>query len=372
MNILIAESSMAVGGQELAVLLHAERLVKRGHRILLVLEPRSPIMAMAKERGLPVEPFVMRQWRLPLSILAFRRLLTRERPDIVHVNSSRDSWIAALATRMRHPHPPVIRSRHISAPLNKNATTHLLYRRLFDLVIVTGSERNRQDLIHRDGLSPDRVAAFPIGLDVEQFSPAPPRHDLRAELGIPSEHLLVGMISYLRDYKGHRYLVEAVPEVLKQHRDVTFLIVGEGPEAQNIHAQIERLGLTASVRMLGFREDLLDVFRSLDLFVIPTVEGDTIPQVLMQALAVGLPVVSTTTGSIPDVIKDGDSGVLVPPRDVAALAGGIVRLVQDASLRHAMGSRGRQRVVQTYSIDRMVDELERVYRQVMSRSGSAS
>lgn len=156
------------------------------------------------------------------------------------------------------------------------------------------------------------------------------------------------MISYLRDYKGHRYLVEAVPEVLKQHRDVTFLIVGEGPEAQNIHAQIERLGLTASVRMLGFREDLLDVFRSLDLFVIPTVEGDTIPQVLMQALAVGLPVVSTTTGSIPDVIKDGDSGVLVPPRDVAALAGGscvLCRMPRSAMRWGAVAASGSYRPI---------------------------
>ena len=372
MNILIAESSMAVGGQELAVLLHAERLVKRGHRILLVLEPRSPIMAMASERGLPVEPFVMRQWRLPLSILAFRRLLARERPDIVHVNSSRDSWIAALATRLLRPRPKVIRTRHISAPLNKNATTHLLYRRLFDMVIVTGGERNRQDLIYRDGLSPERVAAFPIGLDVEEFSPAHPRHDLRAELGIPSGHLLVGMISYLRDYKGHRYLVDAVPLVLAEQPEVTFLIVGEGPEEQNIRAQIARLGLTASVRMLGFRDDLLDVFRSLNLFVIPTVEGDTIPQVLMQALAVGLPVVSTTTGSIADVIKDGESGFLVPPRDVAALAERIVRLLRDPSLREAMGSRGRRTVVQSYSIDRMVDELQRVYRQVLGLKGPVS
>ena len=94
MNILIAESSRTVGGQELAVLLHAERLWKRGHRVRLVLEPRSPIMAMAKERALPVEPFMMQQWRLPWSILAFRRLLKQERPDIVHVNSSRDSWLA--------------------------------------------------------------------------------------------------------------------------------------------------------------------------------------------------------------------------------------------------------------------------------------
>ncbi|MDR4480000.1 MAG: glycosyltransferase family 4 protein [Nitrospira sp.] len=366
MNILIAESSTAVGGQELAVLLHAERLLKRGHRLRLVLEPRSPIMAMASERGLPVEPFVMRQWRLPLSILAFRALLKRERPDIVHVNSSRDSWIAALSTHLLTPRPKVIRTRHISAPLNNNAATHLLYRRLFDMVIVTGGERNRQDLIQRDGLAPERVAAFPIGLDVEYFSPAKPRQDIRSELGIPPGHLLVGIISYLRDYKGHRYFVEAAAKVLKQHQAVAFLIVGEGPEEQNIRGQIERLGMTADVRLLGFRDDLLDVFRSLDLFVIPTVEGDTIPQVLMQALAIGLPVVSTTTGSIPDVLADGEAGFIVPPRDPDALAERIGRLLTDPALRAAMGRRGRQTVEQSYSIDRMVDELERVYRRVIA------
>lgn len=366
MNILIAESSTAVGGQELAVLLHAERLLKRGHRLCLVLEPRSPIMAMASERGLPVEPFVMRQWRLPLSILAFRALLKRERPDIVHVNSSRDSWIAALSTRLLTPRPKVIRTRHISAPLNNNAATHLLYRRLFDMVIVTGGERNRQDLIQRDGLAPDRVAAFPIGLDVEYFSPAKPRQDIRSELGIPPGHLLVGIISYLRDYKGHRYFVEAAAKVLKQHQAVAFLIVGEGPEEQNIRGQIERLGMTADVRLLGFRDDLLDVFRSLDLFVIPTVEGDTIPQVLMQALAIGLPVVSTTTGSIPDVLAEGEAGFIVPPRDPDALAERIGRLLTDPALRAAMGRRGRQTVEQSYSINRMVDELERVYRRVIA------
>ena len=366
MNILIVESSRAVGGQELAVLLHAERLVKRGHRVRLVLEPQSPIMAMAHERELPVEPFLMQRWRMPLSILAFRRLLRRERPDIVHVNSSRDSWLAALATRLSLSRPKVVRTRHISAPLTNNWATHLLYRRLFDMVIVTGGERNRQDLIHRDGIAADRVAAFPIGLDVEHFSPAKPRKDIRAELGVPSRHLLVGIISYLRDYKGHRYFVEAAAKVLKEQQGVTFLIVGEGPEEQNLRAQIERLGLTAEVRMLGFRDDLLDVFRSLDIFVIPTVEGDTIPQVLMQALAIGLPVVSTTTGSIPDVVIDGKSGFIVAPRDVDALADRIRRLLNDPLLRKRMGESGRQRVEGSYSIDRMVEELERVYRRVIA------
>jgi glycosyltransferase involved in cell wall biosynthesis len=365
-NIFIAESSITVGGQELAVLLHAERLVRRGHHVRLILEPRSPIMATAQERRLLVEPLVMQQWRMPLAILAFRRLLTRERPDIVHVNSSRDSWIGALACRLLSPRPKIIRTRHISAPLTNNAATHFLYRRVFDMVIVTGGERTRQDLIQRDGLAPDRVAAFPIGLDVEYFSPAPPVRDLRKELGLPPQQRLVGLISYLRDYKGHSYFVEAAAKVLKQHQQVTFLIVGEGPEERNIRTQIDRLGLSHDVRMLGFREDLLEIFRSLTAFVIPTIEGDTIPQVLMQALAVGLPVVTTTTGSIPDVVKEGQSGLIVPPRDADALADRIGQLLSDPALCARLGREGRRTVEQSYSIDRMVDELERVYRRVMA------
>lgn len=367
MNILIAESSTTVGGQELAVLLHAERLVRRGHRVRLVLEPQSPIMTMARECGLAVEPMVMQQWRMPFAILAFRGLLVRDRPDLVHVNSSRDSWIATLACRLVSPRPRVIRTRHISAPLTNNAATRFLYRRLFDMVIVTGGERTRQDLIQRDGLAADRVAAFPIGLDVEYFSPARPVRDLRKELELPPDQRLVGLISYLRDYKGHAYFVEAAARVLKQHQRVTFLIVGEGPEERNIRAQIERLGLTSDVRMLGFRDDLLDIFRSLTMFVIPTIEGDTIPQVLMQALAIGLPVISTTTGSIPDVVKDGESGLIVPPRNADALADRIGRLLSDPALCEKLGREGRRTVERSYSIDRMVDELERVYRCVVAQ-----
>jgi glycosyltransferase involved in cell wall biosynthesis len=365
-NILVAESSTTVGGQEHAVLLHAERLLKRGHHLQLVLEPDSPICRMAMERRLPVRPLGMQRWRYPLAIARFRRLLYRERPAILHVNSSRDSWIGGLAARLVQPRPKIIRTRHISAPLNSSAATQLLYHRLFDMVIVTGGERTRRDLIERDGMVPDRVAAFPIGLDVDYFSPGEPDHDIRAELGLPRGQLLVGLISYLRDYKGHYYLIEAAARIAGRRDDVTFLIVGEGPEEPVIRAQIARLGLNRTVLLLGFRHDLLNVFRSLDLFAIPTIEGDTIPQVLMQALAVGLPVVSTTTGSIPDVLRDRESGFIVPPRNTDALAARISDLLDDPALRERMGRQGRATVVGSYSIDRMVDELERVYERVIA------
>jgi glycosyltransferase involved in cell wall biosynthesis len=360
-NIFIAESSTAVGGQELAVILHAEGLLKRGHALRLILEPNSPIAQMAMDKHLPVTLMTMRKSQYPQAIVSLRALMTRHHPDILQVNSSRDSWIGAIASRLIRPRPRVLRIRHISAPLNRNLMTRLLYRHLFDMVVVTGGEKTKRELVERDGLPADRVAAFPIGLDVDYFRPAAPDHDLRLELGVPNGQLLVGLISYLRSYKGHEYFIEAARMIATQRQDVTFVIVGEGPEERSIRARIEQLGLPARIRMLGFRQDLLNVFRSFDVFAIPSVEGDTIPQVLMQALAVGIPVVSTTVGSIPDVVIQGETGFVVPPRDAVALADRIGALLDDAALRARMGAKGRSLVERCYSLDHMLDRLEEVY-----------
>ena len=367
MNIFISESSTAVGGQELAVLLHAEGLVKRGYDLRLILEPGSPIARMADEKNLPVTLMSMKRARYPQAIIGLRKLILRHRPAILQVNSSRDSWIGSIASRLVRNRPKIIRMRHTSAPLNRSLTTRLLYRRLLDFVIVTGGERTRRGLVDRDGLDPHRVAAFPIGIDVGHFKPSPPERDLRQELGLPGGCQLVGLIAYLRTYKGHKYFVEAAERVLTRHKEAIFLIVGEGPEENTIRAHIESCGLAGQVHMLGGRygEDLLNVFRSLDVFAIPSVEGDTIPQVLMQALAMGLPVVSTTIGSIPDVVIEGETGFVVPPRDAIALADRILHLLDDRGLRARMGAKGRILVERSYSIDKMLDRMEDVYQSVI-------
>ncbi len=356
-----------MGGQELAILLHADGLIKRGHHLRLVLEPESPIFHMASAKGIPVIAMRMSHRHYPSAILTLRRMLQRETPDVLHMNSSRDSWIGTIAARLVHPRPGLVRTRHISTPLNKSLTTRLLYRHLVDRVVVTGVERTRRALIERDGLQPDRVDAFPIGIDITHFKPGPPQTDLREELGLEKDHRLVGMISYLRSYKGHEYLIDAAASVLSRMTKVTFLIVGEGPEEAHLRSRIEAKGLHQGVRILGFRQDLLNVFRSLNVFVIPSVEGDTIPQVILQAFAMGLPVVSTTIGSIPDVVREGDTGFVVPPRNAEALAERIEKLLTNPGLGQQMGTRGRRMVEDEFSLELMLDRLEEVYRKALQR-----
>ncbi|MCP9440769.1 MAG: glycosyltransferase family 4 protein [Nitrospira sp.] len=372
MNIIMTESSGAIGGQELAVLLYAEGLRARGHDLSLIVEPGSPIHRMAEARHIPVVTISMRRAHYASAILAIRTLLARTCPAIVHTNSSRDTWTASLAARLIRARPKIVRSRHISVPLNNNLATRVLYRRLCDFVIVTGGELTRQALIERDGLDPRRVDAFPIGIDVARFCPGMPASDLRRTLGIPNHHRLIGIVSYLRAYKGHRYFVEAAARVLSTIKDVTFVIAGEGPEESNLRTQIAELGLTDRIVLLGFCQDEVDVMRSLDVFVLPSVEADTIPQALMQALAVGLPVISTVFGSIPDVVKHGETGLLAAPRDAASLAEHMITMLRDESLRKRLGANGRRLVENRYSLDRMLDRLESVYERVVNASSYPS
>lgn len=368
MKIVMTESSGAMGGQELAVLLYAGALRARGHDLRLILEPGSPLHRLAEAEKISVVPVPMRRANYGSAILTIRALLHQDRPAIVHVNSSRDSWVASLAAQLVHPRPKIVRSRHISVPLNRNFFTRLLYRRLCDFVIVTGGELTRRALIERDGLDPDHVDAFPIGIDIVRFRPGVPAQGLRREFNIPESHRLVGIVSYLRAYKGHRYFVEAAAKILSRIKNVTFVIVGEGPEEDNLQTQISKLGLKDRVLLLGYRENQIDAMRSLDVFVLPSVEADTIPQALMQALAVGLPVVSTSFGSIPDVVIHGETGLLAVPRDASSLAEQIIAMLEDDGLRQRLGANGRRLIEARYSLDMMLDRLESVYQRVLHRS----
>lgn len=371
MKIIMSEASTAKGGQELAIVRQAGGLQKRGHDLLLLLHPDAPIEHLATQWGLRWTSLPMRRLRFS-ALLGFRKVLRKEHPDILHVNSSRDSWLGAVAARLVYPRIKVIKSRHISSPLNRNLPTRILYRRLFDHVIATGGQTIYRQLVERDGLAPDRLDAFPIGIDLAHHAPGPPEGNLRAELGIPSTHRLIGIVSYLRSYKGHRYLIEAAAKLVPRVKDVTFLIVGEGPEEDALRAQIAERRLEDHVRMLGFRPDLLNVLRSLDIFVIPSVEGDTIPQVLIEAMAVGLPVISTTAGSIPDVVIDRQTGLIVSPRDSDTLANRIEELLDNGPLRQTLGTHAHRHIRDHYSIDRMLDRLEEVYRRALSRGTANS
>lgn len=354
MRILHTEASLAWGGQEIRILTEAQGFVRRGHFVVVAASPESLLFARASEAGLPTEAVPMPKRGYPAAVRSLVRIIKAHRVEIVHTHSSRDSWLGLFAARFSGRRPRLIRTRHLSTPIGRDRLTRWLYTRP-ERIITTG-EATRRRLIEEGGLSPDRVVSIPTGIDLDHFQPAP------VAIGRPPA---VGMIAFLRDWKGHTYFIDAAREVLKKIPEAVFYIVGDGPEEGRLRALLDRIDPTPRVEMLGYQPDVRAVLNRLDIVVLTSYANEGVPQSLLQAMAMEKPVVGTTVGGIPEVIRDGVNGYLIPPRDAEACAEKIVALIQDPTLRAAMGRAGRAWAEKEFSFGRMLDQVEGVYRKAL-------
>jgi glycosyltransferase involved in cell wall biosynthesis len=225
-------------------------------------------------------------------------------------------------------------------------------------VFIAASELIRTILVD-DGIRPEQIEVVHDGVNIAAIDKQPPV-DAHAAFWLPSGAPLVGNVAALAAHKGQRHLVGAAAQVVRQLPDTRFLIVGEGELREALERQIKELGLDRHVVLAGFRPDALGLMKSFDIFAMSSLtEG--LGSAILEAMATGLPIVATRAGGIPEAVRDGETGLVVPPHDDAALAAGIVRLLQDANLRARFGQSGRERVVEEFSVERLVAGTARVY-----------
>jgi glycosyltransferase involved in cell wall biosynthesis len=188
----------------------------------------------------------------------------------------------------------------------------------------------------------------------------------RTEFGLPPDALVAGVVAQLIPRKGHRYLLAALPELLRRHPKLQVLIFGQGPLEAELRAEVEAGGLSGAVRFTGFRHDLPRWLGGLDMLIHPAdMEGLGVS--LLQASAAAVPIVASRAGGLPEAVQDGVTGILCPPGDVAALTAAIDRLAGDPALRARFGAAGRARILAEFSIDAMVDGNLAIYRQVLGQ-----
>ena len=179
----------------------------------------------------------------------------------------------------------------------------------------------------------ERLHAIPTGVSLADFAPRGPDPDLTARLKLPTEAFVFGTVSVLRSWKGHLYLLEALKQLREEGLEAVLLIVGDGPYRPVIEEKIQQLGLAEEVRLVGHQDRVPKWLALMDAFVMASYAHEGVPQVLLQALAMGKPVVATRTGGIPEVIVPEETGLLAPPRDSQALAQAMSRLLQDRALQ---------------------------------------
>lgn len=355
LRILHTEASMGWGGQEIRILTEAQTFMQHGHGVLVAGNEGSEIAVNAARYGVAFQrlPLLKRDVR---SVVAVRRFLQKWQPDVVNTHSSRDAWLVALARVRMRPCPRVVRTRHLSAAVPRNLASRWVYNRGADFVMTTG-EAIVKDLAG-DGFVPcERLAAVPTGIDAAQFSPGD-RSAARAMLGLPERKFLFGIVATLRSWKGHAVLLDA----LKQTNEPTMhlVIVGDGPQQENIDRQIAALGLAAQVTLAGRQTDVAQYMRALDVFVLPSYANEGVPQALLQAIAVGLPVITCPVGGIPEVARGLATVTLVPPKDSAALGMAMKAAPQNRPAQDELDA-ARQRVINEYSREVMYERAMRHY-----------
>ena len=350
------------GGQN-QVLLTVLGLRAMGERTMLVADPAGELRQRAAE-GLDLVPFSPKSemdlsaaWRLS-------RLVKRTRPDVVHAHDPHGVAMAALALSMgtSGTPPPLVAARRVDFHIKQHALSRWKYRQVDRFICSSDAIRR---MLVADGVPEARTTVVYEGVDIERIEAAPPI-DLHAELWLPHHAPIIGNVAALVPHKGQRHLIEAAALVVQKVPDARFVIAGEGELRPQLERLIAEHRLDKHVFLLGFRPDVLSVHKAFDIFAMSSVtEG--LGTSLLDAMACGKPIVATAAGGIPEVVADGETGMIVPPRDHHAMAAALVRLLNDDGLRRTMGTTGRARVRQRFSVEEMVRGTMAVYDRVTNR-----
>jgi len=327
------------------------------------------------------EPTLVREVRPILdawAMLALWRLLRRERPAIVHTHTSKAgvvgrlaAWLARVPVVIHTPHGHIFYGYYGPFLSTVVCFAERLLARLTDR-IVTLTDRGAEEHVRFHVAGTEKFTTIHSGIDLAYFRSVQVDPTVKRKgLGLPPEGPIVGTVGRLVPIKGLEWLLKAAPRVLAEFPQACFVIIGEGPLLGELKELTTELGISPHVVFLGTRHDVPECLAALDLFVLPSL-NEGMGRALVEAMAVGCPVVATRVGGIPDVVADGTTGLLVPPRDDRALAEAILTFLRDRSRRAAYGEAARRHVDGRFDVETMVHSIERLYDEVWQEKHPAT
>lgn len=354
------ESSLGWGGQEIRILTEAAGMQRRGHKVTLICVPDSKIEVEARRRNLAVVALPIGK-RAVRTVSLLRQWLREHPADVINTHSSTDSWVAALACRFDCRAPRIVRTRHISARVANDPLTRWLYTRATSHIVTTG-ERLRERLIKDNAYPSERITSVPTGIDLARFARGE-RAAARQALGLHQERIVIGVVATMRSWKGHEFLMKAFAML----PDTTALaIIGDGPQRDSLRTLAQQLGIADRVVMPGNQDDVVPWLHAIDIFALPSYANEGVPQSIMQAMACGLPVVSTPVGSIEEIVTSGRTGILVAPKAVEPLRDALLALIDDDGLRRTLGANAQREAQSRFGLEIMLDKMQEVFFSVLA------
>jgi glycosyltransferase involved in cell wall biosynthesis len=343
---------------------------KRFERVLFVSRPPEPgdptgeaVVADLRRRGVAVH-FLKRRFKYDaLAWWPMFQALRRERTDVLHAHSfGQNAWASVIGRLTRvpaviaHEHNWAFTGRAVRPVIDRE----VIARCASAMVVVSQEARRR--MIEVERIAPERLVFLPNGI---RALPPGDGDAVRTELGIGRDDPVIGTVCILRAEKAIDVLVRAAALLVRDFPRLRVLIVGDGDERASVEALVKQLGLEERVLLTGARTDVPDVLAALDVAVLSS-DYEGIPLSLLEFMDAGKPIVATNVGGVPEVIENGVHGVLVPPRDEAALAAAVGRLLQDRDAARDMGARAQARCRHEFSLARTVERLQQLYERLHS------
>lgn len=368
MRILHTNMLRGWGGQSNRILTEALGTMESGHAVAFAVPEKSALAAKGVEAGIELMPgYAMKPpfqlWHSVPDLRRFLRDVRRWKPDLIHLHGSQDTWLAVLAKQfLGRECPPIIRTKHNMFTWHPHPANRWMYRQL-DATISISNFIDRQ-IAEFPGLGDKpRTCIFSVP-DLSRLEGDHP--SIRGELPNAGEGMFLwGTTGRMRWEKGFDNLLRAFAIVRRERPDAFLVLAGAGSLLGHLQVDAQSLGLGPdAVRFLGFREDIAAILKSLDAYVLSS-RSEGLGTAILEALAVGLPVVATDVGGIPDSVRHERTGLLVPPDQPDALAAAMLRLMQDADLRRRLGEGAAAMVREEFAVENLLRQTIDFYHRVI-------
>jgi D-inositol-3-phosphate glycosyltransferase len=353
--------SRSLGGLELSTIRIALSMVKKGVSTVVIVPKSSPLEQRSHDANLQVITISPRWKYGDLSAaLHLARVLKEQQIELVLLMQSSDIHLAAVAS-MRTPHVKLVFYQQMDSRYNKRDFIHSwLYSKLSLWISLT--QGMKENVLSYTRMPREKVKVVPLGINLEQFDPSHyNKNESRTFFGLPLDGHTIGVLGRLDKLKGQHILLHAVPDVVKQHPNVLFLIAGDETAGEYGYKEYlmklcRQLAIEPFVKFLPFTEDVPQLMAALDVFVLPSF-SETFGLVVVEAMAMERPIIATNAGGVPEIITDGKTGLLIKPHDATEVARAIHRVLSDSALRLSLGHFAREEALKRYDFENCVDSL---------------
>lgn len=366
-NVMILENHLGMGGLEKKLYDFVSRIDRSHYRV---------VACCLKDAGHLRDPFIglgvamyERLLKNKYDALAFWRLLRvieSEKIDLIYTLPHPNSVIfASLARRLGRVRRVVVSIHGTGGPMGGRMVRGYL-KPFFGGVdrFIAVAEEHKRYLIASEELPPEKMVVIYNGVDLVKFHPGSAGEDVRRDLGVVPGERVVTTVASLNHYKGVDVFVNAVPAVLESRENARFVVVGDGPERKTLEKLAADLGVAERVTFTGIRSDVDEILRASDLFVLSS-RTEAFPNVILEAMATGLPVVSSDVGSVAELVDEGKTGHRIQPEDPAVLARSISSLLEDGGKAKAFGAAGRRVVEERFRLEGMIEKRESLFAELL-------